>query len=115
MGIETDLMKDGRLEVADTDWFFGNIVANVVGLAVGTRFDTCAGHPHGEGMGMMVTPVEALFQGRVDIVLHHRRTAEFATPDDQGLFKQAALLEVGDQAGNGSVDLLALDGQGFVD
>ena len=115
VGIEADLMKDGRLEVADSDRVLGNVIAYVIGLSVDTRLDARSRHPHGKGVGMMISTVETFLQFIPNVVLHHRGTSEFATPDNQRFLKQAALFEVGDQAGNGTVDLLALDGQGFVD
>lgn len=115
MRIESYLMKDGRLKIADSDRVLGNVIAYVIGLSVDTRLDARSRHPHGKGVGMMISTVETFLQFIANVVLHHRRTAEFPTPDNQGFLKQAALLEVGDQTGNGPVDLLALDGQGFVD
>ena len=115
MRIEPDLVEYGSLHVANANRVLGNIVANIVGLAIDTRFGSGPSHPHGEGMGVMVPTVEALFQGRIDVVLHHRCAAEFSTPDDQGLLEETALLEVGNKPGDGSIDLLAFDGQGFVD
>ena len=108
-------MKDGRLEVAYAHWILGDVVANVVRFPIGSRFDAGSGHPHGKGVWMMISTVETFLQFIANVVLHHRRASEFAAPDNQGFLKQAALLEVGDQTGNGPVDLLALDGQGFVD
>jgi len=115
MRIESYLMKDGRLKIADSDRVLGNVVTDVVGLAVNARFDPGPSHPHGKGVWVMISTVESFLQFIANVVLHHRRTAEFPTPDNQGFLKQAALLEVGDQTGNGPVDLLALDGEGFVD
>ena len=89
-------MKDGRLEVAYTHWILGDVVANVVRFPIGSRLDARSRHPHGKGMGMMVSTVETFLQFIANIVLHHRRASEFATPDNQGFFKQTALLEVGD-------------------
>ena len=63
MGVEPYLMKDGGLQVANPDWILGDVVADVVGFAVGTWLDASSGHPHGEGMGVVVSTVEALFQG----------------------------------------------------
>ena len=62
MGVEADLMEYGGLEIADADGVLGNIVANVVCLSIDTGLYACPCHPHGEGMGMMVSTVEALFQ-----------------------------------------------------
>jgi len=114
MGVEPDLMQDGRLQVANADWVLGNIVTDVIGYSVAPGLNAAACHPHCEGMGMMIAPVAAFLQSGIDVVLHHRRAAEFTAPDDQGFIEEPALLQVGDQTGNGSVDLLAFNGQGFV-
>ena len=115
MRIEADLIKDSRLEIAYAHWVLGNVIAYVIGLSVDTRLDACSRHPHGKGVGMMISTVETFLQFIANVVLHHRRAPEFTAPNNQGFLKQAALLEVGDQTGNGTVNLLALDGQGFVD
>ena len=53
--------------------------------------DAAAGHPHGEAVGVVVAAVA---------FLRHRRAAELAAPDDQGLVEQAAALQVLEQAGD---------------
>ena len=63
MGIQAGQVEYSGLKVANANWVLGNIAADVVRFAVGTWLDSGASHPHSEGMGMMVTPVEALFQG----------------------------------------------------
>ena len=52
-------------------------------------FDAAAGQPHREGLRMMVA---AHAPARFLVRLHHRRAAEFAAPDHQRVFQQAALL-----------------------
>ena len=59
MGIESRLVQDRGLQVADTDWVFDWVISNLVGLPVHARFDSSTSHPHGECMRMMVTTNEA--------------------------------------------------------
>ena len=61
--IQAQDVQDRRVKVVHVDGVFFDVITYVVGLAIGTRLDAGAGHPHGEGMGMMVTPIETLFQG----------------------------------------------------
>ena len=63
----------------------------------------------------MVSPDETLFQFLVDIVLHHRCPAKFAAPDDQRFIEHSALLQIFDQSGDRTIDLLTLDRQRFID
>ena len=57
---------------------------------------------------MVVASVVGLRQGALGV----GGAAEFTAPDDEGVVEQAALLEVGEQAGRGLVGVvaLALDG-----
>ena len=57
--------------------------------------DPAAGHPDREALDVVVAAGP----------LGHRRPAELAAPDDQGLVEHAALLEVLDQGGGAAVDL----------
>ena len=94
MRIDTYLMKDGRLEIAYAHWIFAYVVPNIVRFPIGSRLDAGSSHPHGEGVGMVIPSVETFLQFIANVVLHHWRSSEFATPDNQGFLKQAALLEV---------------------
>src|SRR5215472_18864081 len=60
-----------------------------------------SGQPHGERIRMMIASIAA--------ALHHRRAAELATPDDQGILQEPALLEVLDQRRAGLVRFAAVD------
>ena len=115
MGIQAGQVEYSGLKVANANWVLGNIVADVVRFAVGTRLDAGSGHPHGKGMRVMIAPVVAFFQFASNVVLHHRSAPELTTPNNQSLFEETTLFEIGDQSGNGSIDLLAFDGEGFID
>lgn len=110
MGVDTKLVEDGGLEVGDVDGVFGDVVADVVGGSVGSGLDAAASHPHGEGVGVMVSAVVALFEFGADVVLHHGCAAKFATPDDEGAVEESTLFEIGNEASDGLVNLAAFDG-----
>src|SRR5688572_23594112 len=84
--LDAEAVEDCRLEVVDVDLVFGDVVPEVIGGAVGqTTFDSAAGEPHGEGMGMMVAANEFFV---LRAILVERSTAEFAAPDNQGVVEQ---------------------------
>src|SRR5690606_37679904 len=60
--------------------------------------------PHAEAAGMMIP---AIVDARQRPLAVHR-TPELAAPDDQGVFEQAALFQIGDEAIAGSMDVEAL-------
>ena len=103
VGVDAEEVEDGGLEVADADGVLGGVVSDVVGFAVDAGFDACAGHPHGEGVGVVVAADEAFFEFGVFVVLHHGGASEFAAPDDEGFIEEAALFEVFEEAGDGEV------------
>ncbi len=100
-------MHQGGLEIVDVDGVFDDVVAELVALAVGdSGFDATAGHPEGEGIGVMIaTP----FFGVFDIALEEGRPTEFTAPDDEGVFEEAAHFQIFDQRGGGAVGVGALD------
>ena len=76
--------------------------ADLVGLAVmDAALDAAAGEPGGEGVRVVV----AAHLLRVLRPLRHRQPAELAAPDDQRRVEQAALLQVGQQGGDGLIGL----------
>ena len=88
--IDSEKMKQGCLEVVNVDPVFGNVEANIIAGAVGhTGFDPAACHPDGEGVWMMVTTP---FFSVVITSLQERGAPELASPNDESVFEQAALL-----------------------
>ena len=107
--VDSQEMKDGGLEVVDVNGILGHVVAKSTGATVNhAGFHSAAGHPHREA-ARVVIPSEVLVAG-----LGVGGTAEFSPPDDEGVFKHAAFLEVLEEGGGGTVDRidLALDGIG---
>src|SRR5947209_3927739 len=58
----------------------------ITGTEGDPRLDPAAGHPEREGIGVMVAAVGA--------ALDHRRPAELAAPDDEGVVEEPALFEI---------------------
>ena len=84
------------MQVVDVDRVVGDVVAEVVGLAVGDAgLDAAAGQPDGEAARVVVAAVVVGGQRALAV----DRPAELAAPDDQRVVEQAALLQVGDQGG----------------
>ncbi len=81
------------------------VVAQLVGGADGdARLDAAAGHPDGEAVRMVVAAQELRAAPR----LVHRRAAELAAPDHQGVVQQPAPLQVRQQGRDRPVHLPAL-------
>ena len=80
--VQAEDVEDGGVEVVDVDFVLLGEVAVVVGGAVGdAALHAAAGHPHGEAFGVVIASVAALGGGGA---------AELATPDDEGVFEEAA-------------------------
>ena len=94
--IDAEEVEEGGVEVVNADGILCNVVGVVVGFADGlTGFNAAAGEPHGEAAGVVVA-TEALWR---EVALAVNGASEFAAPDDEGVLKQAALLEVFDESG----------------
>ena len=64
-----------------------NVEAQFIRLPMNmSRLDSAAGQPQAEGLLVMVAAVSSLADGRA---------SELATPNDQRIFQQAALFEIG--------------------
>src|SRR5438477_4457538 len=88
-------MQDRGLQIADGDLPFGDAVTQFICFTMdNARFDSAAGHPEGETVGMMVATQENGPAAR----LVHRRAAKFAAPDHERFLEQTPLLEVLDQS-----------------
>ena len=74
------------MQVVNVDGILGNVVAPIVGLAVGdAAFYAAAGKPDGKAAGMVVASV-----GFGVAALAVDGPAEFTAPNDEGVFKEAA-------------------------
>ena len=103
--VDAELMQDRRVEVVDVNWIADDVVAEVVGLAVGDpRLDAAAGHPDREAARVMITAV--VRGGQVSLAID--RASELAAPDDQRVVEQPAPLQVENQGGTRLVDVAGL-------
>src|SRR5262245_2133732 len=63
--VETQLMEDGRVNVAEVNWLLDRPKADLVRRAVDLpAFDAAAGHEHSEPEVVVVTPLAAFRFGR---------------------------------------------------
>ena len=88
VGIEAELMEYGSVKVFDLEWFFDGGGAEFVGLSeADATFDSSSGHPHREAGGVVIAAgALGVFGGGL--------TSELASPNDEGLVEETALLEV---------------------
>ena len=85
------------VEVVDVDDVLDGAVTELVrGPVDGAGFDATAGEEDAEAEDVVVAAA----------ALAHRGAAEFAAPQQEGVFQHAALLEVGDEGRGGLVDVL---------
>src|SRR5262249_10798077 len=106
-GVEAQEMQNRGLEVVNGDRAFGDVVAQVVGSAQrDPRLEAAPGHPEREAVRMMVAAEE---RGSA-AGLVHRGPAELATPDDDCLAQEPALLETRKQRRDRLIAVLALLG-----
>lgn len=91
--IKTELMQHGRVQIANVHWVLGDIVGEIVCLAVGDAgFYAAARQPHAEAAGVVIATVVLGFQ----VALRVDGTAKFSAPDYEGIIQHAATFEVGD-------------------
>ena len=87
--IDSQKVKDGRMQVVDMNAIGLDIVAVIIGNPVTVAgFDAASGHPHGETSGVMI-PTKI---GRGKFSLAVVGSAEFSAPNHQGVFQHSSLL-----------------------
>ena len=107
--VEAEQVQDRGVQVVDVDRVLDGLEAELVGRAVDVAaLDAAAGQPHREAVVVVVAAVDLAGVGARVRQLDRRRAAELAAPDHQRVVEQAALLQVGEQRGDG---LVALAGQ----
>src|SRR5262249_26544030 len=97
--VQTEAVQDGRVDVVQMDRLLHRIQADLIGRPEGEGAPHAAArHPHRDPIVVVITPIATLA---------HRRASELPAPDDQGFFEEAALLQVLQQARDGTVALTA--------
>ena len=95
-GIEAELVEDGGVEIGDIVRGIDGVEADFVGGAVGDAcFEATAGHPDGEAVDMVIATIGALGAWGA---------TELGGEDHEGIFEEAALGEVLEEASDGLVD-----------
>src|SRR5690349_14941246 len=98
------------MEIVYGDWILNDVVAIVVGLAIGdSALDAPTGHEDRKAARMMISAVV----GHREIALRVHGPAKFASPYDKGIVEHPTLLQVLDQGGCGLVGVIALAANRF--
>ncbi len=91
--VDSHAVQDRRVEFVDMDRVLGDVVTEVIRLAVSdTRLDATASHPNGETSWMVVAAIILARQ----IALAVSRAPKLAPPNHKSFIQHAALLEVVD-------------------
>src|SRR5439155_18794826 len=97
--VQPEKVQHGRMQIGDAATVHRRAVAEVVGGAVDlAALDTAPREPDAEAVGMVIAAVRSLGAGRA---------AEFAAPEDERGVQQAALRQIGEQAGDWEIGLRA--------
>jgi len=105
--IQTKAVHKGGVQIMHVHFVLDDIEAQFVSLANHlAALYSSARNPHAEGQTVMV-PALAVFLIGLS-VLDQRRAAKLPAPDQQGVFQQAALIEVLQKGCDGLVSYVAL-------
>lgn len=103
--IDAEEVQDGGVEVVGVNAVATGHDAMFIGFAEDvSAFDTASGHPGGEAEVVVFAPFVIGF-------LIERGSAELGGPNDESAFEHAALFEVGEETGDGAIDVF---GEAFV-
>src|SRR5207244_10009203 len=103
--VDAQAMEDRRVQVMNVHRVAGNVVAEIVRLAVSqSGLDPAAGEPDREAARMMVA---AIILGR-ERTLAINSPAKLAAPDDESVIEQTPLFEIPDERGARLVGVTAL-------
>src|SRR5262245_10407165 len=98
-------MKQCRLEVADMNRVFDDVVRKLVSFSVDdSSFHPASGHPQAEAARMVIATIVCLGQ----LALRVDCAAELATPDDDGILEKPSSFEILHQRPTTLVDVLTL-------
>ena len=94
--VHPEQVQDGGVEVMDVNFVFGDGRPDIIGHAVSqAAFDPRARQPGGVASAVMAAAFGAVDAGG---------SAKLGRPDDERVIEHAALLQVGQQAGDGLVN-----------
>src|SRR6185312_8670618 len=103
--IDSQRTKNGGLQIVDGHRVGDDVVAVLVGLADNsTALHAATGDPHAEIARMVIAAVI----GVGELALAEHRPPELATPDDERVVEQTALLQIGDEGGGGLIGATTL-------
>ena len=95
------------MEIVDVDRVFCGLEAEFIcGAENGAGFYTTAGHPHAKPVVVMVTAVDFSGVGTGGGKFDCWGAAEFAPPNDEGVFEEAALFKVEEEGGGTLIALV---------
>ena len=101
--IKTEEVQDGGVEVVEVDLSGDRTEAECIGLAVHeAAFDSAAGHPGAEALGLVFATVLFDRRGAAEILAPWGAT-ELAAPDHEGVLQQTTRFQIADQAGAGKI------------
>src|SRR5262245_29218477 len=90
--IDAHQMQEGRVQVMNADGIDNRVVTYLVRFANGhARFDASAREPYRERPRVVIASEKL----RPAAGFVHRRTSEFAAPDDDRVFEQIAVFQLG--------------------
>ena len=103
--IDAQLLQNGGLKVMHVHGIFDDIDAVVIGCSVGhTAANTAASHPVSETIRVVITSIVLL----CELTLAVDCPTELPAPDDEGIIKHTALLEIEKKRGRGLIGIAAL-------
>ncbi len=98
-------MQHSGMKIAQLYRIFHDVVSKVVRLAIDdTRADAGASQPHAEAARMVIATLVVARQ----LTLTVHRAPELPSPDDESVFEQASLFQIGDEPVACSIDIEAL-------
>jgi len=108
--IDPQAVQDGRVEVVHMDRVFGDVVRELVGLAIAhATLNSTAGEPDGKASRVMIASV--IFGRQFPLAVNS--SSKLAAPHDERVVEQSALLEVENQRGGGLIGIFALTANRF--
>src|SRR6266705_160388 len=103
--IDAEAVQNRRIQIVNMNRVFHDVVAKLVSSTVDDAgLDAAARHPDGEAARMMIAAVVLARE----FALAVNGPAELASPDNQCVFKQAALFQISNERVAGLIDIAAL-------